>query len=81
MRFNKYPELLKFVTTDYIAEDADVVRRITKIEQSEKHGSGYCASADAGEPCPCCYRLFSRTIADVDAAWFIPNVVNERKRK
>lgn len=74
MRLNRHPEELTegdLVTTDYLRDDKSVVRHITRIEPDASFGSGYAASADDGGECPRCGRPYSRSISDVDAAWFV----------
>jgi len=60
------------VKTRHDPEDSEVVRTITAIEKDNTYGSGYWASADAGEPCPTCGRPFARKISRVDSTWFKP---------
>ena len=74
-RLNKYPHLLKkgqLITSDYIEEDSTIVRTLLAVEKNRKYGSGYGASADAGDLCHHCKKFPSRYISMIDAAWFIP---------
>jgi len=81
MELNEHPENLKVgdkVRTWYEIGAGKVTRRITSIEyvgtrwREDGTGSGYLASADPGEPCPHCNRLFAQPTGKIDAAWFIP---------
>jgi hypothetical protein len=59
------------VTSRFHKEQSSLVRTITHIEAHPGYGSGACASADGGEPCPTCGRD-ETPILSVDASWFIP---------
>lgn len=60
------------VTTEFDRDASALVRRITAIKTTEKTGSGYRISADAGDPCPCCKRFFGVPVSGVDGSWFLP---------
>lgn len=77
MSSNKHPELLKIgdkVTSDFYLEESKVIRTLTCIKKDSSCGSGYRASADAGEKCPCCGKFEGKPIGSrhhgIDAAWF-----------
>jgi hypothetical protein len=56
-----------------------LVRKITRIEPDNGCESGARAWADGGEGCPHCSRI-EEPINGVDAAWFVPVKLLERKR-
>lgn len=58
------------VTSRLYREQQNIVRRITWVEKSSKVPSGWLASADEGNPCPCCQSAPGIPIGLVDAAWF-----------
>ena len=66
-------EILKVgdkVKSEFYFTNKDVIRTITSVTKSDIAGSGYMASADAGEPCKCCGRPFANPVINVDMAWF-----------
>lgn len=69
---NKYGELKvgDLVTTDWLVDKEDIVRKITTIYTDNQCGSGFRASADGGEPCKTCHRPLSNPVENVDANWF-----------
>lgn len=58
------------VTTDYNKGAGHIVRTVTKVDESNKHASGWAVSADAGEPCQECGRHYTDVIWAVDSYWF-----------
>jgi len=58
------------VTTEFYRAHRWVVRRITWVQRHQKCASGWLASADAGEPCPCCQVEAGTPTSLIDAAWF-----------
>jgi hypothetical protein len=62
------------VTSEYgeFGRDRKIVRRITSITRDDNCGSGWRASASAGDPCPTCKFSPGEPIHGVDCAWFKP---------
>jgi hypothetical protein len=58
------------VKTEYFYEERDIVRTLTSITANHRYGSGYVASADGGEPCPCCGRSPGTPLLGVDSTHF-----------
>ncbi len=59
------------VVTKFRQDEETIVRRITSVREMKGFESGYCASADGGEPCPTCARPFAEPIHSVDSGWFV----------
>jgi hypothetical protein len=68
------PTLLKkgdLVTCAMDEADRHIVRTVTAIERSKRHGSGYAVSMDGGEKCPICHRGPARTLTRIDGTWAV----------
>lgn len=58
------------VKSDFNEEEKNIIRKLINITKDAGCGSGYRASADAGEVCKCCKRPMGTEILGVDSAWF-----------
>jgi len=68
----RYPfKVGDLVTTRYYQDQDKIVRKIVYIKRDNEYGSGFCASADVGKPCPHCNRPFADAIFHVDSDWFV----------
>lgn len=70
IKMNKQPfKVGDKVTSSFFTKENDVVRKVLSCEEGN-YGSGWGASADGGEMCPCCKRFLGTPIHMIDSHWF-----------